>query len=146
MAKCIEDSRSCWRASSESTSVGIEVWNYVRRQPLMQTNHVESTGGIRNYPILGKGEGRGGVCWWQLLFGGPTSTQRKFCGFLTPVLLEKLTKISLRSTKTLSKTRLTILWLKVELPATDTLPLVRIKSFNKTVKREDVTWLLLAAY
>ena len=59
MAKCIEDSRSCWRASSESTSVGIEVWNYVRRQPLMQTNHVDSTSGIRNYPILGRGEGRG---------------------------------------------------------------------------------------
>ena len=25
----------------------------------MQTNHVDSTGGIRNYPILGRGEGRG---------------------------------------------------------------------------------------
>ena len=25
----------------------------------MQTNHVDSTSGIRNYPILGRGEGRG---------------------------------------------------------------------------------------
>ena len=26
----------------------------------MQTNHVDSTGGIRNYPILGRGGGVGG--------------------------------------------------------------------------------------
>ena len=27
----------------------------------MQTNHVDSTSGIRNYPILGRGEGRGAL-------------------------------------------------------------------------------------
>ena len=45
----------------------------------------------------------------QLLFSGTTSTKKKLCGnFLTSSFMQKLTKISLSLTKTLSKIRLTI--------------------------------------
>ena len=78
----------------------------------MQTNHVDSTGGIRNYPILGRGEGRGVlvavVVWRADLY------PKEVLQLSNPCFNGKLlTKILLPSTKTFSKTQLTILWLKV---------------------------------
>ena len=77
----------------------------------MQTKHVDSTGGVRNYPILGRGEGRGvlvAVVVWQA-----NLYQKEALRLLPNTCFNGKVDKDLTPIKTLSKTRLTILYLNI---------------------------------
>ena len=143
MAKCTEDSRSSWRASSESTSVGIEVWNYVRIQPLMQINLVDSTGESVNRKLSNSG-GKGGVLvaviinvWRADLY------QKEALRLLSGTCFRgKVDKDLSPSTKILLKTRLLILSLNKNcrpLQKILPLPLLELRVFTCYIKSTNLT-------
>ena len=141
MAKCTEDSRSSWRASSESTSVGIEVWNYVRRQPLMQTNLVDSTGGSVNRKLSNSG-GKGGVLV-AVIFWRADLYQKEALRLLSDTCFRgKVDKDLSPSTKILLQTRLLILSLNKNcrpLQKILPLPLLELRVFTCYIKSTNLT-------
>ena len=82
-------------------------------------------------------------CKAAQMLGGPISTKKKLCGnFLTPPLMLKSTKISLKLTETLSKIRLTILQLNKNcrpLLKISSLPLLELRVFTFYLKSTNLT-------
>ena len=141
MAKCTEDSRSSWRASSESTSVGIEVWNYVRRQPLMQTNLVDSTGGSVNRKLSNSG-GKGWVLVAVIIWRADLYQKEALRLLSDTCFRGKVDKDLSPSTKILLKTRLLILSLNKNcrpLQKILPLPLLELRVFTCYIKSTNLT-------